>query len=171
MLYYGDEIGMGDNIQLEDRNGVRTPMQWTNSINSGFSQAPADKLIFPIIEDSIFGYQHVNVTKQIQNENSIYHFIRKLIGLRKELPFLGYGELIIIRTSNPHILCYLRTNHEMSLLILHNFSLKDQICSVDLSEYPFLSFADVFNQQEFPNGTSKVTIDLKPYQFLWIKSH
>ncbi|MHA2101617.1 MAG: alpha-amylase family glycosyl hydrolase, partial [Candidatus Kariarchaeaceae archaeon] len=170
VLYYGDEIGMGDNIQLEDRNGVRTPMQWTDGTNAGFSQASSEKLIFPILEDPIFGYQHVNVTKQTRDEDSIYHFIRKLIGLRKEFPFLGYGGLITIRTSNPKILCYLRANHEISLLILHNFSPKDQICSVDLSEYHFLPGTEFFDQLEFSNNSTKVTIELKPYQFLWIKS-
>ncbi len=168
VLYYGDEIGMGDNILLEDRNGVRTPMQWHDGFNAGFSEAPADTLIFPIIDDPKFGYQKINVQNQIQEENSIYNFIRNLIEQRKQYPFLGYGDFRIIKASNPYILAYIRSTNKKSLLILHNFTCKYHTCNIDLSEYNFSSLVDVFGQLEISNNMAKVTLIISPYQYLWL---
>ena len=108
ILYYGDEIGMGDNIYLGDRNGVRTPMQWTSDRNAGFSKCDPARLYFPVVMDPIYGYQVVNVEAQLADQSSLLHWTRNMIALRKLFQVFGRGSLSFLNPSNRKILAYLR---------------------------------------------------------------
>ena len=108
ILYYGDEIGMGDNIYLGDRNGVRTPMQWTSDRNAGFSKCDPARLYFPVVMDPIYGYQVVNVEAQLSDQSSLLHWTRNMIALRKLFQVFGRGTLTFLNPANRKILAYLR---------------------------------------------------------------
>ena len=108
VLYYGDEIGMGDNIWLGDRDGVRTPMQWTGDRNAGFSKATPGKLHLPVIQDPVFGYQRVNVETELENTSSLLHWTRRMIHTRKSHPAFGQGTFLDLGGSNPSVLTYAR---------------------------------------------------------------
>jgi maltose alpha-D-glucosyltransferase/alpha-amylase len=120
VMYYGDEIGMGDDVTLPDRNGVRTPMQWDKSANAGFSTASS--LYAPAISDTVYGYQQVNVAAQRADPNSLLHTIRHMIGTRKQLPMLAQGELVWLDDLPEQALCFWRKSPDQSLLALHNLS-------------------------------------------------
>jgi maltose alpha-D-glucosyltransferase/alpha-amylase len=104
ILYYGDELGMGDNVNLGDRNGVRTPMQWNAEVNSGFSSAPSQQLCSPVISDRVYGYQSVNVEEQIQNPSSMLQWTRNMIALRKLFPVFGRGTQRFLDPINRKVL-------------------------------------------------------------------
>ena len=108
IMYYGDEIGMGDNIYLGDRNGVRTPMQWNSDRNAGFSKCDPARLYFPVIMDPIYGYQVVNVEAQLSDQSSLLHWTRNMIALRKLFQVFGRGTLEFLHPANRKILAYLR---------------------------------------------------------------
>ena len=108
ILYYGDEIGMGDNIYLGDRNGVRTPMQWTSDRNAGFSRSDPARLYFPVIMDPIYGYQVVNVEAQHSDQSSLLHWTRNMIALRKLFQVFGRGSFSLLNSANRKILAYIR---------------------------------------------------------------
>lgn len=159
IIYYGDEIGMGDNIWLEDRNGVRTPMQWTAGTNAGFSSAPPAKLYSPVIDDPIFGYQRVNVESQRGAPGSLFYFIHHLIAKRKEHPSLGFGSFELVDTGNPAILAYHREWQGETILAIHNFSSEPK--EIDLPE----SGQDLLTGIKYRRGLIK----LESYQYLWLK--
>ena len=104
VLYYGDEIGMGDNIWLGDRDAVRTPMQWTPDRNAGFSKCDPARLYLPVIMDPIYGYQAVNVEAQANNPGSLLHWTRKMIEIRQRHPVFGVGSYVELSASNPSVL-------------------------------------------------------------------
>ena len=108
MLYYGDEIGMGDNIYLGDRNGVRTPMQWTGDRNAGFSRADPSQLYQPVLLDPVCHYQAVNVEAQLRSPTSLLHWLRRLIRVRKKNPVFGRGTLKFVSCENRRVVAYLR---------------------------------------------------------------
>ncbi len=158
IVYYGDEIGMGDNIWLEDRNGVRTPMQWTAEPNAGFTSAPADQLYAPVIDDSVYGYQRVNVAAQQADPDSLYHLVRRLIALRKVHPSLGRGSFHLVDAHNPAWLAYERAYQAERLLVLHNVSAADQRGT--LTE----GGVDLLTGAHYSSGP----MTLSPYQYLWL---
>lgn len=127
VLYYGDEIGMGDNIRLDDRWGVRTPMQWDDSPNAGFSTAPTTKLYLPVIQDATFGYQRVNVARAERAPDSLLNWIRNALKIRAQHPAFGRGELKTLATENPAIFAYTRTTPGETLLIVNNLSAHKQL--------------------------------------------
>lgn len=159
VMYYGDEIGMGDNIALFDRNGVRTPMQWSAEHNGGFSPLPAEKLYAPPINDPTFGYQMVNVEAQRNDPNSLLHTIRQMVHARKNLGgILAKGELVWLDDLPKHLLCFWRKGADGQLLALHNLS--DQESTVTL---PDGQYEDVFGKTAVSG-----TVTLAPYGYRWL---
>ncbi len=135
IIYYGDEIGMGDNIQLFDRNGERTPMQWDSSPNAGFSRAAADKLYAPVIDDNTYGYRTVNVAAQRGDPGSLYNQMRALIETRKQHPVFASGLLHFLDAGSEKVLVYFRSDDDETILVVHNLSESHQTVRLDLSGF------------------------------------
>ena len=177
VLYYGDEIGMGDNIYLGDRNGVRTPMQWTSDRNAGFSKCDPARLYLPVIMDPIYGYQVVNVEAQLSDQSSLLHWTHNMIALRKLFQVFGRGTLTFLNPANRKILAYLRDldcddgTHE-TVLCLANLSRFAQPVSLDLSGYAGLQPVEMLGYVPFPTITNEpYALSLAPYSFLWLELH
>ncbi len=169
-IYYGDEIGMGDNIQLEDRDGVRTPMQWDAGTNAGFSTAPADKLDSPLITSPGYGYQHCNVAAQEADPNSLLNWMKLTLRVRKDHPTFGRGALTLLTPENQSILAYLRADEQETLLVLNNLSEQPQNVALDLGPYAGLTPVDLFTGTEFPAlGTASYHLELESYGYRWLK--
>jgi maltose alpha-D-glucosyltransferase/alpha-amylase len=164
VLYYGDEIGMGDNIWLEDRDGVRTPMQWDHSPNAGFSKAPAEKVKIPVIADPVFGFQKVNVTAQTNDPDSFLNWLSSMLSLRRRHPAFGEGQLKFISPPNEHILAYMHEGDEM-LLFVNNLSGEEQEFSLGLD------FSQDSKITDLIDGSRKQRVEetfrLEPYGFRW----
>ncbi|HOV30697.1 MAG TPA: maltose alpha-D-glucosyltransferase [Anaerolineaceae bacterium] len=161
-LYYGDEIGMGDNIWLEDRNGLRTPMQWDDSLNAGFSSAPPEKLYAPVISDDIYGYAQVNVAALRADPNSLLNRVRHMLAIRKQHPVFGWGTFDWEDTGNNAIAAYRRKTEEENLLIFNN--LADQTFNLSLPA-DFLGAEDALTGEKFTSAQFK----LEPYRFIWLR--
>ncbi|HEX2980532.1 MAG TPA: maltose alpha-D-glucosyltransferase [Anaerolineaceae bacterium] len=168
IVYYGDEIGMGDNIWMDDRNGVRTPMQWNAGNNAGFSAAPADKLYARPITDPIYGYQKVNVASQQADPESLLQAMRKLIALRKAHPVFATGELQFVEGANKSVLAFLRTSAEETILAAHNLSDQSQPFGFDLPQGKTTA-TDLRTEERLRVEGSHLNLDLEPYASLWIK--
>jgi maltose alpha-D-glucosyltransferase/alpha-amylase len=165
IIYYGDELGMGDNIALYDRNGVRTPMQWDDSRNGGFSEA--GNLYAPVIADANFGYEWVNVAAQDQDPESLLNFMRELIQVRKQHPALGRGHFEILEPENKAILPFLNTSDGDVVIALHNLSMEAQTVSLDLSRYDGQTLQDCFSGEDAGQASARTEVTLEPYQFVW----
>jgi maltose alpha-D-glucosyltransferase / alpha-amylase len=175
IIYYGDEIGMGDNIYLGDRNGVRTPMQWNSDRNAGFSRCDPARLYFPVIMDPVYGYQVINVEGQLSDQSSLLHWTRNMIALRKLFQVFGRGTLKFLNPANRKILAYLRDldrgdgSHE-TVLCVANLSRFAQPASLDLSEYAGAEPVEMLGYVPFPTITADpYAITLAPYSFLWLE--
>ncbi len=170
-IYYGDEIGMGDNIALPDRDGVRTPMQWSAEANGGFSQAAPSDLYHPLISDPVYGYQTLNVASQFQSEGSLFTWMKRLIALRKQLPILGHGSLSFLDCPNPKILAYLRSDGAENLLVVANLASSDQEAELDLSVYAGAAPLDLLANARLPQieNNGNYHLKLSPYGFHWLK--
>jgi maltose alpha-D-glucosyltransferase/alpha-amylase len=175
IIYYGDEIGMGDNIYLGDRNGVRTPMQWTSDRNAGFSKCDPARLYLPVIMDPIYGYQVVNVEAQESDQSSLLHWTRNMIALRKLFQVFGRGSLIFLNPTNRKILAYLRDldvgdgTHE-TVLCVANLSRFAQPVSLDLAAYAGSEPMELIGYVPFPTITAEpYALSLGPYSFLWLE--
>ena len=175
ILYYGDELGMGDNIYLGDRNGVRTPMQWTSDRNAGFSKCDPARLYLPVIMDPIYGYQVINVEAQQADQSSLLHWTRNMIALRKLFHVFGRGTLSFLDPANRKILAYLRDldredgTHE-TVLCVANLSRFAQPVSLDLSAYAGMEPVEMLGYVPFPTITeSEYQLTLSPYSFLWLE--
>src|SRR3954452_13165251 len=125
----GEEIGLGENLALEGRDSVRAPLQWTDGRNGGFSTAPADKLVRPVIKDGQFGYSKLNIMAQQRDPGSFLNWMRRLISVRRGCPEIGSGELGLLKTDQDAVLAQLYDLHGQRLLILHNLS--SAHCSVE----------------------------------------
>ena len=132
IIYYGDEIGMGDNIYLGDRNGVRTPMQWTPDRNGGFSRSDPARLYVPMIMDPVYGYESVNVEAQSRSLSSLLSWTKRLIAVRKSTKAFGRGTLTFIRPANRSVLCYVRQYEDEVILCVANLSRSAQAAELDL---------------------------------------
>ncbi len=150
ILYYGDEIGMGDNVYLGDRDGVRTPMQWTVDRNGGFSRADFAQLYLPPLMDPVYGYQAVNVEAQLRTPTSLLRWIHRFIQLRKEHPVFGCGQYEVLRPGNPRILCVLRTFDDDVVLCVHNLARSAQAVELDLSRFQGYVPEEMFGRTRFP---------------------
>jgi maltose alpha-D-glucosyltransferase/alpha-amylase len=168
ILYYGDEIGMGDNIYLGDRNGVRTPMQWSADRNAGFSKANSQRLYLPVIIDPEYHHQSINVEAQQRNSHSLLWWTKRLIALRKRFKAFGRGSLQFLHPDNRKILAFLRHHENESILVVANLSRFTQYVELDLSELKGKVPVEVFGGTEFPpitEGTYFLT--LGPHSFYW----
>lgn len=163
VIYYGDDIGMGDNIWLEDRNGVRTPMQWTNEANGGFSSAKRTYL--PVIDDEVFGYQKVNVEAQENDETSIYHFYQQLISIRKQETALIKGGFSWMPIEDKGVLAYIRSLDEVTVYLIHNMTSSMRTFQIGKSGKELINLL----VGEYYQGGEP--INLAPYDFLWLRAH
>ncbi len=150
ILYYGDEIGMGDNVYLGDRDGVRTPMQWGFDKSAGFSQANPQKLYLPVIIDPEYHYEAVNVETQQTNPSSLLWWMKRVIGIRKNYAAFSRGEIKFLSSNNIHVLSFVRTYENETVLVLANLSRYVQLVDLDLSEYAGYVPEEIFSRNEFP---------------------
>jgi maltose alpha-D-glucosyltransferase/alpha-amylase len=172
ILYYGDEIGMGDNIYLGDRNGVRTPMQWSGDRNAGFSRATPARLYSPVIMDPVYGYATVNVEAQQSDPSSLLHWMRNLIALRKLFRVFGRGSMAFLDTGNRKVLAYLRTFEGEVILCIANLSRFAQPIELDLSAFDGARPIEMLGYVEFPVISRRpYALTPGPYVFMWFELH
>jgi len=170
VIYYGDEIGMGDNLYLGDRNGVRTPMQWTGDRNGGFSRADPARLYSPIIMDPVYGYQAVSVEAQESDTASLLHWMRNMIRLRKQFKVFGRGTMEFLQPTNQKVLAYIRRYRDDVILCAVNLSRAVQPVELDLSAFAGLVPVEMLGYTEFPPiGTASYFLTLGPYGFYWFE--
>jgi maltose alpha-D-glucosyltransferase/alpha-amylase len=170
VLYYGDEIAMGDNVFLGDRDGVRTPMQWTGDRNGGFSRADFAQLYAPPLMDPVYGYQAVNVEAQLRISTSLLRWLRRFIAMRKEHPVFGFGTYEPITPSNPRIFAHLRRFEDDVILCVHNMARSAQAVELDLSAYEGRSPVELFGRAKFPKiGQLPYLLTLAPRGFYWFQ--
>jgi maltose alpha-D-glucosyltransferase/alpha-amylase len=170
VIYYGDEIGMGDNVFLGDRNGVRTPMQWNGGWNGGFSQADPEQLYQPLISNPVYGYQRVNVEAQRRHAHSLFNWMRRLIQVRKATRAFSRGHTTFLKPENHRVLAYIREYEDERLLIVNNLSGNAQAVEIDLSEYEGQMPVDLFGGTEFPKiGKLPYLLTLVPHSFFWFR--
>jgi len=168
VLYYGDEIGMGDNIWLGDRDAVRTPMQWNGDRNAGFSRANPQQLVAPVVIDPEYHFETVNVEAHQSNPHSLLWWMRRLIALRKRHPAFGRGDLKMLAPENPKVLAFVRTLGEERILVIANLSRFLQPVSVDLSAWKDLVPLELFGRTRFPAiGEGPWSMSLSPHAFAW----
>ncbi len=170
VLYYGDEIGMGDNIWLGDRDGVRTPMQWTPDRNSGFSNCDPGRLFLPVIMDPIYGYQTTNVESQVASTTSLLHWTRRMIAVRKENPAFGLGTFVDLGGSNPSVLSYVREFGDDVVLCVNNLSRFPQPVELDLRRWENWRLLELLGGVEFPTiGELPYLFTLGGHGFYWFR--
>ncbi len=168
VIYYGDEIGMGDNIYLGDRNGVRTPMQWTSDRNAGFSSANPQRLCLPVIIDPQYHYEAVNVETQVGNPTSLLWWMRRLIALRKRFKAFARGALRFLTPANRKVLAFIRSYQDEQLLVVANLSRFTQYVELDLSDLAGSTPVEMFGQTPFPPiGRTPYLVTLGPHNFFW----
>jgi maltose alpha-D-glucosyltransferase / alpha-amylase len=168
IIYYGDEIGMGDNYYLGDRNGVRTPMQWNPDRNAGFSSASPQKLFLPVIIEPEYHYESVNVENQERNSSSLLWWMRRTIAMRKRFKAFGCGTLEMMHSDNPKALTFIRRHEDENMLVVINLSRFSQTVSIDLSRYAGKIPEEVFSRNLFPIiQESRYHFTLGPYDYFW----
>jgi maltose alpha-D-glucosyltransferase/alpha-amylase len=168
IIYYGDEIGMGDNIYLGDRNGVRTPMQWSSDRNGGFSRADPARLYAPPIQDPVYGFQAINVEAQERHPFSLLNWMKRLVAMRKRHPVLGRGSLTFVFCPNRKVLAYLRRDDRETILIVVNLSRSVQPAELDLKAFAGLMPIEMGGLAEFPRiGEQPYFLTLGPYASYW----
>ncbi len=165
VMYYGDEIGMGDNINLPDRDGLRTSMQWDDSPNGGFSKADASRLRLPVIDDPVFGYRKVNVAAAEADPGSLLNWLRNMIRIRKQHPVFGAGRLTMLAPANKQILAYLRDDGDARVLVVANLSAETQKIGVKELFGPTSRWSDLIDGTTFQTNQD---IQLEPYGFHWL---
>ncbi|HXY45163.1 MAG TPA: maltose alpha-D-glucosyltransferase [Acidimicrobiales bacterium] len=169
VLYYGDEIGMGDNVYLGDRNSVRTPMQWNADRNAGFSTANPQRLFLPVNTDPQCHYESVNVEAQSDNPDSLLRWIRRLIALRKRHPVFGRGRMEFVQSDNPRVLSFIRGDGHEEVLVVANLSRFAQYVELDLAAHRGVTPRELFGQTTFPMiGELPYLVTLGPHSFYWL---
>jgi maltose alpha-D-glucosyltransferase/alpha-amylase len=170
VLYYGDEIGMGDNVFLGDRNGVRTPMQWSGGWNAGFSTTDPERLYQPVISNPLFGYQAVNVESQRRSPSSLLNWMRRLIQVRRSTRVFGRGSIEFMKPSNHRVLAYVRSLDSEKILVVNNLSSTAQAVELDLSALAGAIPVEMFGASLFPRiGEAPYVLTLGPYDFYWFR--
>jgi maltose alpha-D-glucosyltransferase / alpha-amylase len=168
VLYYGDEIGMGDNVYLGDRNGVRTPMQWSSDRNAGFSRSNPQRLILPVIIDPEYHFESLNVEAQQNNPNSLLWWTKRLIALRKRYHAFGRGTIEFLSPSNPRVLAFIREYNDERILVVANLSRFVQYVELDLSKYKGMIPIELFGRNAFPAiGELSYLLTLGGHSFYW----
>ncbi|MBT1711923.1 maltose alpha-D-glucosyltransferase [Fulvivirgaceae bacterium PWU5] len=171
VIYYGDEIGMGDNIYLGDRYGVRTPMQWNMNLNAGFSTANPQRLFLPIITDPVYRYESVNVSTQEESPSSLLWWLKHVMAMRKRLNIFGRGEMKFIDSSNAKVLAFARTYDKQRVIVVANLSQFSQATTLNLSEYRDCDMTEAFSQNRFMNvGEGDYPITIGPYGYFWFQA-
>jgi maltose alpha-D-glucosyltransferase/alpha-amylase len=165
IIYYGDEIGMGDNIWLPDRDGLRTPMQWNSSASAGFTAG--ENLYAPVIQQDPYSAQTVNTEEQRANPLSLWNTIRKMIAAHKKHPALGLGELKWIDCKEDSVLAYFRSSEDENILAIHNLSQDLQPISIEL-DFGKQDLTDILTGQKFSIQKNLLILNLDPYQYLWL---
>ncbi len=170
ILYYGDEIGMGDNVYLGDRNGVRTPMQWNGGVNAGFSAADPERLWLPLISNAVYGYQSVNVESQQRNATSLLNWTRRLIEVRRFTKVFGRGSIEFLKPDNHRVLAFTRSLGRDSVLVVSNLAGTAQVAELDLSRLAGAIPIEMFGGSIFPRITREPYIMMMgPYDFYWFR--
>jgi maltose alpha-D-glucosyltransferase / alpha-amylase len=170
VLYYGDEIGMGDNVYLGDRDGVRTPMQWTSDRNGGFSRVNPQRCYLPVILDPEYHYEAVNVEAQEANPQSLLWWTKRLIALRKEHPVFGFGDINFLSPDNPKVLAFLRSWQGQHVLVVANLSRHPQFVELDLAAYAGTTPVELIGRTRFPTITDRpYVLSFGPHTFLWFQ--
>ena len=169
VIYYGDEIGMGDNVYLGDRDGVRTPMQWSPDRNAGFSSTNPQKLYLPTILDSEYHYESVNVETQRRNTSSLFWFMKRMINLRKKHPAFGRGDMKFLDVENPKVLAYTRSYEDETLLIVVNLSKYSQPARIDMPGFTGYVPVEAFSKNRFPavSDSENYFFTLAPHDYQW----
>jgi maltose alpha-D-glucosyltransferase/alpha-amylase len=169
VIYYGDEIGMGDNYYLGDRNGVRTPLQWSPDRNAGFSKANPQKLYMPVIIDPEYHYESLNIENQQRNPTSLLWWMKRLIAMRKKFKALSRGSLEFLLPENGKVLTFIRKYQDESILVVANLSRYFQVVELDLSNYAGYTPVEVSSQNRFPLiKESPYVLTLGPHNFIWL---
>ena len=170
VLYYGDEIGMGDNIYLGDRNGVRTPMQWTGDRNAGFSRADPSQLYQQVLLDPVCHYQAINVEAQLRAPTSLLRRLRRLIRVRKQYAAFGHGSLKFVPCDNRRVIAYVREYQDQKVLVVNNLSGNAQPAELDLRNYPEVVPIELLGNHPFPPvGSQPYFLSLGPHSFFWFR--
>ena len=170
IIYYGDEIGMGDNVYLGDRNGVRTPMQWNGGWNAGFSGADPERLYSPLISNPVYGYQAINVESQRRSPHSLLSWMKRMIRVRKSSRVLSQGSIEFLKPSNHRVLAYVRQLGDEKILVVNNLSKSAQAVELDLRQYKGSIPIEMFGGNLFPRiGDLNYLLTLGPYQFFWFR--
>ncbi|NVI97438.1 maltose alpha-D-glucosyltransferase [Myxococcus sp. AM001] len=170
VLYYGDEIGMGDNIYLGDRNGVRTPMQWTGDRNAGFSRADYARLYAPVIADPVYGYQSINVEAQDRVKSSLLHWVKRMIRIRQRYPVFSLGNLRFLQTDNRKVLAFIREWEGQTVLVVCNLSRFAQPAVLDMRDWEGSVPVELIGETPFPRvGELPYQLSMGPYMFLWFR--
>lgn len=170
VLYYGDEIGMGDNVFLGGRSGIRTPMQWSMEVNAGFSSANPQQLHLPVISDPVYRYEAVNVAMQEENPTSLEWWIKNVLAMRNRLGVFGRGGLRFIDSSNAKVISYVRSHESQRVIIVANLSQFSQSTVLDLSEFRNCDITEAFSQNKFLNvGSGEYPITIGPYGYFWFQ--
>jgi maltose alpha-D-glucosyltransferase/alpha-amylase len=170
IIYYGDEIGMGDNVNLGDRNGVRTPMQWDGGWNGGFSSADPEMLYSPLMLNPVYGYQAINVQSQKRFDHSLLSWMKRLIRVRKSNAVFGRGSIEFLYPANHRVLAYVRKLGNDTILAVNNLSSSAQAVELDLKAYRGNILIEMFGRNIFPRvGELPYLLTLGPYQFYWFR--
>jgi maltose alpha-D-glucosyltransferase / alpha-amylase len=170
IVYYGDEIRMGDNFYLGDRDGVRTPMQWTGDRNAGFSTADFAQLYLPPLLDPVYGYQACNVEAQLRDQHSFLQWFRRLLAVRKQHPVFGEGTFEVLHPENPAILAYVRQRGEDIILCVNNLSGRAQAAELDLAAYQGMYPIELLGRERFPRiGELPYLLTFGQHAFYWFQ--
>jgi len=170
IMYYGDEIGMGDNVYLGDRNSVRTPMQWNSGLNAGFSSADPERLWLPLISNALFGFQAVNVESQQRNPTSLLNWTRRLISVRRSTRVFGRGSIEFVKPANHRVLAFTRTFVRETVLCVNNLAGTAQAVELDLAKFAGAIPIEMFGGSIFPRiGTDPYVMMMGPYTFYWFR--
>lgn len=170
ILYYGDELGMGDNLDLPDRHSVRTPMQWNGSRNGGFSDAAPEQLYLPVIQSAEYGYQSLNVDEQAKNPTSLLNWVRRMIRLRQKSKVFGRGSMRLLSPENVRVLAFIREHEGTQILVVSNLSRYVQPVELDLSDYAGKIPVEMIGGTEFPKIEKKpYFLSLGPHNFIWFE--
>ena len=170
IIYYGDELGMGDNIYLGDRDGVRTPMQWTGDRNAGFSRADFAQLYLPVLLDPVYGYQATNVEAQLRDQHSFLQWFRRLLAVRKQHPVFGLGTFEVLHPENPAVFAYVRTYNDDIVLCVNNLSGRAQAAELDLSPWEGMYPVELLGRERFPRiGELPYLLTFGPHSFYWFQ--
>jgi maltose alpha-D-glucosyltransferase/alpha-amylase len=169
IISYGDEIGMGDNIWLDDRNGVRTPMQWNSDTSTGFSEAAPDVFYAPVIDAAPYDPEHVNVQDQQADPNSLFSMIKKMVAIRKQYKAFGWGSFRWMDAGTTAVAAYLREYGDERILIINNLSDQIQSIVIQISHVKNIHPVDILSDRQLRALESNhLALTLAPYRYLWL---